>query len=44
MTTKSKAPATKPEPTPLERMRDLTRRVIQVPKTEAVKPKKRKHR
>ena len=47
MTDKRKAPAsTKPEPTPFERMTDLTRRLIQVPKADVVKPKKalRKHR
>jgi hypothetical protein len=49
MTDKSKAPASskRPEPTPFEKMTDLTRRIINVPKSEAiVKPKKalRKHR
>lgn len=32
------------EPTPLERMTDLTRRIVQVPKEEAVRPKKAKRR
>lgn len=35
------------EPTPLEKMADLTRRVVRVPKDDAVKPKrngpKRRH-
>lgn len=39
-------PAPPAEPTPLERMTDLTRRVLAVPKAEAVKskPKRRKGR
>jgi hypothetical protein len=41
-----KAPAPKPGQSPFERMTELTRRVIGVPKSEAVKPKKalRRHR
>lgn len=35
-----KAPAPKPEPTPFERMRQLTRLVVAVPKSEL--PNKRK--
>ena len=31
-------------PTPLERMTDLTRRIVQVPKSEIAKPKKRTRR
>ena len=39
-------PAPPAEPTPRERITDLTRRVLAVPKSEAVKPtpKKRKRR
>lgn len=33
-----------PEPSPLTRMANLTRRVLQVPKEEAVRPKKTKRR
>jgi len=45
MTNKHKAPAPKPGPTPFERMVDLTRRVVAVPKTEAIKkkPKRKRH-
>ncbi len=43
-----KPPAIREDRTPeesLERMKDFTRRIIAVPKSEAVKPKrKRKHR
>jgi len=38
-------PRTKPDRTPLERMTDLTRRLIHVPKSEIRKPRpKRKRR
>ena len=35
-------PRTKPDPTPLEKMRELTRRLVAVPKSEVSKPKHRK--
>jgi hypothetical protein len=37
-------PAPPAEPTPLERMTDLTRRVIAVPKSEVIKPKPKKRK
>ncbi len=38
-------PRTKPGPTPLEKMRELTRRLVQVPKAEIAKaPKDRKRK
>ncbi len=37
-------PRTKPDPTPLERMSDLTRRLIAVPKSELPKNKTHKRR
>jgi len=39
---KPKADKQTTEPTSLERMKELTRRIIQVPKSEALKPKRRK--
>jgi hypothetical protein len=42
-----KPPASLPEGSPFERMRELTRRILGVPKNEAIPPKtrlKRKHR
>jgi hypothetical protein len=35
-------PRTKPDPTPLEKMRELTRRLVAVPKSEITKRKGRK--
>lgn len=42
---KAPAPETAPEPSAFEKMRELTRRVVNVPKSELPKPKpkKRKH-
>ena len=37
-------PLTRTPEQALERMREFTRRVVAVPKTEVVKPKRRKHR
>jgi hypothetical protein len=45
MTDTPKAPATKPEPSAFERMKEFTRRLVAVPKSELLekrKPKKRK--
>jgi hypothetical protein len=44
MKQKPKAPAsdTTPEPSALERMRDLTRRIVNVPKSELPKAKPKK--
>ena len=39
-------PRTKPDPTPLEKMRELTRRLVAVPKSEIPtrkKPKPKRH-
>lgn len=46
MTTKKAAPVPDkvPERTPFERMADLTRRIVQVPKSEVVREKKRKRK
>jgi hypothetical protein len=40
----SKAPAPKPEPSAFERMRELTRCVIAVPKSELPKLKRKKRK
>jgi len=37
-----KPPASLPDGSPFERMRELTRRILGVPKDEAIPPKKRK--
>jgi len=38
-------PRTKPDPTPLEKMRELTRRLVAVPKSEIpTKPKRTKRK
>jgi hypothetical protein len=42
MTDTPKAPATKPEPSAFERMKEFTRRLIAVPKSEIPKPKPKK--
>ena len=45
MTDTPKAPATKPEPSAFERMKEFTRRLVAVPKSELPtkpKPKRRK--
>jgi hypothetical protein len=34
----------KPDPTPLEKMRELTRRLVAVPKSEIQKPAKKRKR
>ena len=40
-----KAPADKPEPSAFEKMRELTRRIIKVPKSEVprIKSKRKRH-
>lgn len=43
----ARTPRPKPDPTPLQRMTELTRRLVAVPKSELQKqrkPAKRKHR
>ena len=44
MTDTPKAPATKPELTAFERMKEFTRRLVAVPKSELPKPKPKKRK
>ncbi len=42
----TRKPRTKPDPTPFEKMRELTRRLVAVPKSETAKrkrPKQKRH-
>jgi hypothetical protein len=42
MTDPPKAPAPKPEPSAFERMKELTRRIVAVSKSELPKPKRKR--
>jgi hypothetical protein len=44
MTDTPKAPATKPELSAFEKMKEFTRRLIQVPKSELPKPQQKKRK
>jgi hypothetical protein len=44
MTDTPKAPATKPEPSAFEKMKEFTRRLVAVPKSELPKPKAKKRK